>query len=126
MEVENKKIKEEKENNRVRMIKNKKRVGVINKEQCRFFIDLGSCEKERLKLLSILEEVNKKDYGEEIGFKELVLYSLNRMGEKDIERIKESSLSEMEKVTRSLNEFNEKNNSNLSLGEYLVKKLNIN
>jgi hypothetical protein len=126
MEVEEKKNKEEKEKNSGRMGKNKKRVGVINKEQSRFFIDLGSSEKVRLRLLNVLEEVNEKDYGEDISFKELIIYCLNKISEKDIERIKESSLSEMEKVSRSLNEFNEKNNSNLTLGEYLVKRLNIN
>jgi hypothetical protein len=126
MEVESKKRKEEKEKIKSRRGKNKKGIVVINKEQSRFFVDLGPRNKERMKLISILEEANKKDYGDEINFKELVLYSINKITEKDIERLKESSLSEMEKVSRTLNEYNKKSNSNLTLGEYLVKRLNIN
>ena len=126
MEVVSTKRKEEEGKTKVRRGKNKKSLVIINKEQSRFFVDLGSNNKERQKLINVLEEANKKDYGDEINFKELVLYSINKITEKDIERLKESSLSEMEKVTRTLNEYNQKNNSSLTLGEYLVKRLNIN
>jgi len=125
MEVVSTKRKEEEGKTKVRRGKNKKSLVIINKEQSRFFVDLGSNNKERQKLINVLEEANKKDYGDEINFKELVLYSINKITEKDIERLKESSLSEMEKVTRTLNEYNQKNNSSLTLGEYLVKRLNI-
>ena len=126
MEVVSTKRKEEEGKTKVRRGKNKKSLVIINKEQSRFFVDLGSNNKERQKLINVLEEANKKDYGDEINFKELVLYSINKITEKDIERLKESSISEMEKVTRTLNEYNQKNNSSLTLGEYLVKRLNIN
>tara|TARA_Y100000768_G_scaffold388309_1_gene383466 strand:- start:1921 stop:2118 length:198 start_codon:yes stop_codon:yes gene_type:complete len=45
---------------------------------------------------------------------------------KDIDKIQERSLSDMEKVHRTLDEYNKKNNLSLSLEEYLVKKLGIN
>lgn len=65
-------------------------------------------------------------YGKEVTFKDLVLFSLPKITNKDIEKIKESSLSEMEKVERLRIEFNAKNSTNLTLGEFLMKKLNIN
>lgn len=51
---------------------------------------------------------------------------MRKLNSKDIDKLKDDSLSEMEKVTKLLNEYNQKNNSNLELGEFLVKKLNIN
>ncbi len=44
---------------------------------------------------------------------------------KDLEKIQEGSLSEMERVQRFLDEHNQKNETKLTLGEFLVKKLNI-
>jgi len=51
---------------------------------------------------------------------------MERLSSKDVEKIQEGSLSEMEKVERALNEYNQKNGTTFSLGEFLVKKLNIN
>ena len=111
-------------NDQVKSVKNKKKE-VVKKDQVKFFVDLSTHEKERVRIVNLLEEVNKKDYGGEVNFKELTLYALNKLGEKDIDKVKESSLTEMEKVQRTLDEYNKKNTSKLTLGEYLVKKLNI-
>jgi len=113
-------------NKRGRKAKNQISEYMVNKEQCKFFVDL-SCEKVELDLIfGILERANKKDFGREITFKDLALFSVTKLTDKDIEKIQEATLSDMEKVERSLIEFNKKNNSSLSLGEFLVKRLSIN
>ena len=111
---------------RGRRLKNQKKEFVVNQEQTKFFVDLSS-EKDSLDLIfGLLEKCNQKDYGREITFKDLCLFSLLKLNEKDIEKIQEGSLSEMEKVQRALDEHNKKTGSHLSLGEFLVKKLGIN
>jgi hypothetical protein len=99
---------------------------VLNKDRSKFFVDL-SCDKVELDLIfGLLERANQKDYGREITFKDLALFSVTKLTDKDLEKIQESTLSDMEKVERALIEYNKKNNSNLSLGEFLVKRLSIN
>lgn len=98
----------------------------LNKEQTKFFVDLSKV-LEGLKLVfNLLESANQKDYRAEVTFNDIALFALSKLNNKDIEKIQDNSLSEMEKVNRALDEFNKKNNSNLSLGEFLVKKLSIN
>ena len=99
---------------------------VLNKEQSKFFVDLSSDKVELDLIFGILEKANQKDYGREIIFKDLVLFSVTKITDKDLEKIQESTLSDMEKVERALIEYNKKNNSNLTLGEFLVKRLSIN
>ena len=98
---------------------------VINKEQTKFIVDLEGDEKMREKVFSLLEQANNKTYGREITFRDLAIHALSKMSEKDVEKIQEGSLSEMERVQKHLDEFNQKNNTNLGLGEFLVKKLGI-
>lgn len=111
---------------RGRKPKNQKKEISNNQEQTKFFVDL-SHEKESLDLIfSLLRKCNEKDYGSVILFKDLCLYAVSKLTDKDIEKIQEGSLSEMERVNRALDEHNKKTGSNLSLGEFLVKKLGIN
>ena len=119
-------IKEEKNKKRGRRPKNEKREYVVNRDQTKFFVDLGSNNKELELIFNLLVKANNKDYGREILLKDLAVYSLSKLTEKDIEKIQETSLGEMEKVQRALDDFNQKNKQSLSLGEFLVKKLNIN
>jgi hypothetical protein len=72
-----------------------------------------------------LLEANNKSYGREIIFRDLIIHAIPKLNSKDIEKIQEQSLTEMERVKRLLDEYNEKNNTSLSLGEFLVKKLSI-
>jgi CMP-2-keto-3-deoxyoctulosonic acid synthetase len=98
----------------------------INQKQSKFFVDLSN-EKESLDLIfRLLAKCNKKNFGSEILFKHLCLYAVSKLTDKDVEKIQESSLSEMEKVERALFEYNSKNNTSLSMGEFLIKKLGIN
>jgi hypothetical protein len=99
---------------------------VIQKDQNKFFIDVSK-ETENKELISnMLMQANQKDYGREITFKDLVLAALPKLSQKDIEKLQENCLSEMEKVERALSEYNKKNETKLSMGEFLVRKLGIN
>ncbi len=118
-------IKEESKK-RGRKTKNQSKEVVINKEQTKFFVDLSN-EKKILDLIfSFLVKCNQKSYGRIITFKDLCLYSLSRLTEKDISKVQEMSLTQMEKVQRALDDFNKKTDQKLELGEFLVKKLGIN
>ena len=99
---------------------------IINKEQTKFFIDLSN-EQESLDLIfDFLMKCNEKNYGKPILFKDLCLYAVSKLTSKDVDKIKEQSLSEMEKVEIALLDHNKKTGQSLSLGEFLVKKLGIN
>lgn len=96
-----------------------------SREKYKFFVDLRD-EREELEIISkLLREVNKKDFGREILFKDLAVYAVTKLTPKDLEKIQESSLNDMERVQRLLKEHNEKNKTNIDLGTFLVKKLNI-
>lgn len=125
--VEEKKENEEgRKKKRGRRPKNMKVEYVLNKEQIKYFVDLSKDRKELEDVQDVLQRANDKVHGGEILFKDIALYAIGKLNLKDIERLQENSLSEMEKVQRSLDEFNTKNKLNLSLGEYLLKKLNLN
>ena len=98
----------------------------LNRERSKFIVDLGRDKNDLELVYKLLTEANKKDYGKEITYKELASFAMRKINSKDIEKIQEQSMSEMEKVERTLNEYNSKNKTKLSLGEFLVKKLNIN
>lgn len=54
------------------------------------------------------------------------MYAVEGINDKDLEKLKDGSLTEMERVERHLDEYNQKNGTTLSLGEFLIKKLNLN
>jgi len=112
--------KEEKKRGRKKKGEEKKE-GMRNK----FFVDLGNDQEVLLLINKLLVEANNKSYGREIIFKDLVIHALPKLNSKDVEKIQDQSLSEMERVKRLLDEHNEKNKTALSLGEFLVKKLSI-
>ncbi|MFA6236270.1 MAG: hypothetical protein WC635_02995 [Bacteriovorax sp.] len=105
--------------------KSEERESKINKEQSKFFVDLGKEEAVLESIITIMREANNRVYGREITFKDLAVYALPRLTAKDLERIQESTLSDMERVQRLLDEHNQKNSTSLSMGEFLVKKMNI-
>lgn len=98
----------------------------LNKDQSRFFVDLSDDKSKLAEVFNLLEKANKKDLGRDIVFKDLALIGISKLTEKDIEKIQDQSLTEMERVQKSLDEYNLKSGLRLSLGEYLVKKLGIN
>ena len=97
----------------------------LNRDKTRFTVELGNEKKSLEVVFKLLEQTNKKDYGREIEFKDLAIWGINKLGQKDVEKIQEASMSEMEKVERLFNEHNDKNSGDMTLGEFLVKKLNI-
>ena len=108
---------------RGRKPKNQTRETVINKEQSKFFVDLSN-EQESLSLIfDFLLKCNEKNYGRPILFKDICIYAVSKLTDKDVDKIQEVSLSEMEKVQRALDDYNKKNGQKLELGEFLVKKL---
>ena len=97
----------------------------VNKDRTKFFVDLSKESKDLTKVFMLLELANQKDFGREVTFKDIALLGLSKITVKEVENLKESSMSEMEKVERAWIKFNEKNGSNLSIGEFLTKKLSI-
>ncbi len=93
------------------------------KDQDKFFIDVSKNKEQKELIQGILNQANNKNYGREIILKDLVLMALPKITPKEIERLQENSLSEMEKVAKALDEYNKKAEVKLSLGEFLVKKL---
>lgn len=95
------------------------------KDQDKFFVDVSKDQDQRQLIQNFLNQANNKSYGREVILKDLVLISLPKLTPKDIERVQENSLSEMERVQRALDEYNKKSDTKLSLGEFLVKKLSL-
>ena len=102
------------------------RVFVLNMDQSKFFVDLAGDKKSLESVFNLLVKANKKSLGREITFKDLAVLGISKITEKDIESLKEESLTEMEKVERALVKYNSKSGTKLSLGEFLVKKLALN
>lgn len=96
-----------------------------NSEKSKFFIDVSKEFETRDLIGKLLIEANNKSYGRPIVLKDLIIASIPKLTPKDIERIQENALTDMEKLERLLIEHNEKNKTNLTLPEFLVKKLNI-
>jgi len=107
---------------RGRRRKDEKIVYELNKDQSKFFVD----KKELKRVQELLLKANNKDFGSDVLFKDLCTYSLEKVTEKDLEKIQENSLSKMEKVERSLTDYNKKYGLKLTMGDYLLKKLNLN
>ena len=126
MEEEKKKKEEVILVKRGRKKKGEKRVFVLNMDQSKFVVDLAGDKNSLQLVFKFLAKANKKDLGGEVTFKDLAVLGLSKITDKDIEQLKEQSLTEMEKVERALIKYNSKNGTKLSLGEFLVKKLALN
>jgi hypothetical protein len=98
----------------------------INNEQTKFYIDVTKDKSSQELIFELLRSANNKEHGREITFKDIVIPALSKLTAKDLEKLQEESLTEMQKVEKARIEYNKKNNTKLSLGEFLVKKLNIN
>ncbi len=95
------------------------------KFQSRFYLDLSKDRATFDLAAKILEEANRKDWGNEVTFKDVVVHALAKLGPKDVAKLREKSLSEMEKVERALAEYNRSRGVRLSMGEFLAKKLKL-
>ncbi len=111
---------------RGRKRKDEKMVYELNRGQTKFFVDLSKEKVPLEKVFDLLSKSNEKDYGREVTFKDIALFGIDKITDKDLERLRDGSLSEMEKVDKARDEYNQKNGTSLSMGEFLVKKLSIN
>lgn len=111
---------------RGRKRKNENREYILNTKRTKFFVNLSEDKKSLEMVFDLLLKANKKELGREVLFQDMALYALSKLNNKDIEKIQDNSLSEMERVQQTLKEYNSKNGTSLELGEFLVKKLNIN
>jgi hypothetical protein len=130
---------ETEENNKKEEVKNKKEESTLKKkrgrkrinprptinEQKKFFIDYTNESKKHELVIRLVNEANNKEYGREITFKDLVDCALEKLTSRDIEKVKENSLGEMDKVNMQLEKHNLKHGTSLTLGEFLVKQLKI-
>lgn len=91
----------------------------------KFRLDTSEDLSARELIIKLIKEANNKDFGREITVQDLVFYALTKIAPKDIEKIKKGSLTEMEKVEKAVANYNLKNQTELTLGEFLVKKLGI-
>jgi hypothetical protein len=76
-------------------------------------------------IIKLLKEANQKTHGRSVVFKDLVDHCVKKVTTSDIDKIKVSTYSEMDKVLMQLEKYNLKHSIDLSLGEYLVKQLKI-
>lgn len=96
------------------------------RSQFKFVIFYKKGEKEHKELVNSLISVNEKEFGEVVTIKMLLDYSLRRLTKKDVQEIKNSSLSVHERIEQERQKFNQKNNLELTLEEFLIQKLKIN
>lgn len=106
--------------------KNQSRGFVIDEEQRKFFVDLSHEDDERRLIFELLKKANTKDYGREIIFKDLAVFALAKLTDKDLLKIQEGSLSKQEKLQKVVDEYNQKNNTMLSFEDYFLMKAGIN
>jgi len=93
--------------------------------QDKFFIDVTKDQEAKEMLGKLLVEANNKQFGRPIILKDLLLMALTKLTSKDIEQVQNNTLTHLEKVKKQCFEYNQKNKTNLELGEYLVTVKNI-
>ena len=94
-------------------------------DQDKFFIDVTKDQEAKELVAKLLTEANNKSFGRQIILKDLVLVALPKLTSKDIELIQNSVLSNLEKVKKQCFEYNQKNKTDLDLGEFLVSIKNV-
>lgn len=73
----------------------------------------------------LMTKINEKDFGKKITVSDVVAYSLGLINDSHLEKIQECSMSIKDRIERECVKFNEKNNSQLSIEEFIAKKLKI-
>ena len=99
------------------------RVSDKNRVQDRFFIDVSEDFKGLRLIHSLLKEVNTKKYGRKVILKDLVVVALAKLKQKDLDALKDSSLSGMDVFRPKCDLYNQQNNTNLGLEEYIHKMM---
>ncbi len=118
IQIENKKKRGRKRKDEV---KEKKEI----KDQNKFIIDVNRNPEEKELILNVLRQANEKDFGREIQLKDVLILLMSKLNSKDIEKLQENCLSDKERIRKAHNEFNKKNNTELSFDEFLIRRLGI-
>ncbi len=123
-EGEEEKSKEKRKYKKREDMKNEEREENKN-DQDKFFIDVTKDQEAKELISKLLVEANNKSFGRQIFLKDLVLAALPKLTTNDIEQIQNNVLSSLEKVKKQCFEYNQKNKTDLDLGEYLVSVKNV-
>ena len=123
-EGEEEKSKEKRKYKKREDMKNEEREENKN-DQDKFFIDVTKDQEAKELISKLLVEANNKSFGRQMFLKDLVLAALPKLTTNDIEQIQNNVLSSLEKVKKQCFEYNQKNKTDLDLGEYLVSVKNV-
>ncbi len=93
----------------------------LNLDQSKFFVDLSKANKDLLHVQDLLVQANDKDYGEEVTFREIALAGIDKLNQKDIEKIRDNSISAKERLEMEFNKFKEAGNEGIDFWEFLDK-----
>ena len=104
---------------RGRKRKNEVREYELNKDQTRFVVDLKEDNNSLVKIQETLVSANKKEFGREVNFTDVVIYLTGKLSEKDIEKIQESTLSVKDKLMRDHRRYVEKTGKKIEFWDYL-------
>ncbi|MBD66274.1 MAG: hypothetical protein CME62_13770 [Halobacteriovoraceae bacterium] len=91
----------------------------LNMEQEKFYVDLSKSRKMLEKVQKILVEANDKEFGEEVTFRELAIAGIKKLTDKDIEKIRDNSISFKEKLEIEFNKYKESNEEDIDFWEFL-------
>ena len=107
-------------------VENSKLQTQMSKTNKRYILHLKSEEAESLKLVEeLINRCNDKDNGREVSFKEVALHALKKLTDKDIEKIKEASLSHWDILEAEHKKYIKKSGQNIDLSQFLVMKLKL-
>ena len=91
----------------------------------RLVIDKAHTPKTHALAIKLLTAANRKEHGREVTFDHLIALALSKVNAADLNRLKDESLADMDRVNLKLKQYNSQNKTNLTLGEFLVKQLEI-
>ena len=91
----------------------------------RLVIDRNRTPQTHATAIRLLAAANKKERGRAVTFDHLAALALSKVTAADVERLKNESLSDMDKVNLKLNDHNRRHKTQLTLGQFLVQELKI-
>ena len=91
----------------------------------RLVIDRNRTPQTHATAIKLLIAANRKERGRPVTFDHLAALALSKVTAADIERLKNESLSDMDRVSLKLSEYNRRHKTNLTLGQFLVQELKI-
>ena len=97
---------------------------VMGKERVVIYTKDLSDEDKKL-VEDVYSNVNDKSMGDNVSLTRIFIEGLKKLSSKDIERIQKDSLSAKDLIQIELEEYNNKNNSNLSLYEFAAMKMKL-